>query len=395
MNSYGLTEATIDNAYFDGPDDGLADDGPIPIGRPYVNQRVVVSRCRRPGATGRRARRIARRRRRTGPRLPEPARPDRREIRSGSRTGRASGSTRPATWPGCCRAANWNLLGRTDTQVKVRGFRIELGEIEATLAQHPAVKEAAVVAVDDGRGVKRLVAYVVPGADVAAPVRHGPAGLPRRQAAGIHGARRVRAAGRAAAFAQRQGGSQGAAGSGPVAARTWPTSTSPRGRTPRQSWRPSGPTCCGSSGSGVRDNFFELGGHSLVATQLLSRVRAEFGVELPLRKLFETPVLADFAVAVAAAERAKLGPALTRADAAEVPMSFGQQRLWFLDRLEPGNPAYHLSVAVRLVGELDRAVFQWCVDTIVARHDALRTTFPTWTAGRRPRCSARAGARFR
>ena len=119
-----------------------------------------------------------------------------------------------------------------------------------------------------------------------------------------------------------------------------------------------------------------IGGHSLVATQLLSRVRAEFGVELPLRKLFEAPVLGDFAAAVAAAEQAKLGPALARAEGAEVPMSFGQKRLWFLDRLEPGNPAYHLSVAVRLVGSLDRPVLQWCMDAIFARHNALRTSFP-------------------
>ena len=102
---------------------------------------------------------------------------------------------------------------------------------------------------------------------------------------------------------------------------------------------------------GLRDNFFELGGHSLLATQVLARVRAEFDVELPLRKLFESPVLADFAGLIDAAERAKLGPSLEHvAHDGTSTLSYSQLRLWFFDQLEPGNPVYHVSTAVRLTG---------------------------------------------
>ncbi len=382
MNSYGLTEATIDNTYYDGTDDGLADDGPIPIGRPYVNQRTVVldagGRIQPVGVPGELhvggpglARGYLSRPDLTAEKfIADPNRPGERLYKTGDLA-----RMLPSGY--------LELLGRTDTQVKVRGFRIELGEIEATLTQYPAVKDATVVAVDDARGTKRLVAYVVPAAETAAPsatdLRAFLAGkLPEYMVPGI--------------FV-------------PLAA----LPLSPNGKVDRKALpvpdlsRPDvsheyvAPRSAAEERLaavwaavlhvervGLRDNFFELGGHSLVATQLLSRVRAEFGVELPLRNLFEAPVLGDFATAVAAAERAKLGPVLARAEgrpASEVPMSFGQKRLWFLDRLEPGNPAYHLSVGVRLVGDLDRSLLHWCVDAIFARHDALRTSFPA-TDGR-------------
>jgi amino acid adenylation domain-containing protein/thioester reductase-like protein len=374
MNSYGLTEATIDNLYYDGPDEGLADDGPIPIGRPYVNQRAVVldahGQVQPVGVPGELhvggaglARGYLNRPDLTAERfISDPAQPGERLYKSGDLARMLPSGT-------------IELLGRTDTQVKVRGFRIELGEIEATLTQHPAVKDTAVIAVDDGRGVKRLVAYVVPATDVPAPsatdLRAFLGGkLPEYMVPGV--------------FLPLA--ALPISPNGKVDRKALPAPDLSRPDLSHEYVAPRDPTeqklaavwadVLRVERVGVRDNFFELGGHSLVATQLLSRVRAEFGVELPLRKLFETPVLADFAVAVAAAERAKHGPALTRSAGGAVPMSFGQQRLWFLDRLEPGNPAYHQSLAVRLVGTLDLPLLQWCVEAIVARHDALRTSFP-------------------
>jgi amino acid adenylation domain-containing protein len=374
MNSYGLTEATIDNTYYDGTDEGLADDGPIPIGRPYANQRVLVldvaGRAQPIGVPGELhvggaclARGYLNRPDLTAEKFV----PD--DDRPGSRLYKTGDLARMLP------SGHVELLGRTDTQVKVRGFRIELGEIEATLGQHAGVKDAAVTAVDDGRGIKRLVAYVVPAAGASAPsatdLRAFLAGkLPEYMVPGIF-----------MPIAELPLSANGKVDrkalpapdlSRPDVAHEYVPPRSEAEEKLAAVWA----DVLHVERVGVRDNFFELGGHSLVATQLLSRVRAAFGVELPLRKLFEAPVLGDFAAAVAAAERAKLGPALARDDGAEVPMSFGQQRLWFLDRLDPGNPAYHLSVAVRLLGDLDRPMLQSCIDSIVARHDALRTHFP-------------------
>jgi amino acid adenylation domain-containing protein/thioester reductase-like protein len=379
VNSYGLTEATIDNLYFDGPDDGLAEDGPIPIGRPYANTRAVVLAATgqvQPvgvpgelhiGGAGLARGYLNRPDLTTEKFIADPDHPGERLYKTGDLA---------RVLPN----GQVELLGRTDLQVKIRGFRIELGEIEATLGQHPAVRAAAVVARDDGRGVKRLIAYVVPTADATAPsatdLRAYLGGkLPEYMVPGVYvplDALPLSPNGKVDRNAL------------PVPDLTRPDVAHEyvAPRTPAEMklaavWA----EVLHVERVGVRDNFFELGGHSLVATQLLSRVRTEFGVELPLRKLFEAPVLSDFSAAVEAAELARLGPALERIDGSEVPMSFGQERLWFLDRLEPGNPAYHLSVAVRLVGELDRSLLQWCLDQIIERHDGLRTAFPA-TDGR-------------
>ena len=160
LNSYGLTEATIDNLYYDGSDEGLHDEGPIPIGRPYANQRayvldsrgrlqpvgvpgelhvggVALARCylNRPDLTAEKF-------------IPDPFHPGERLYKSGDLA---------RLLP----SGQIELLGRTDHQVKIRGFRIELGEIESTLTQYSAVRDAVVVARDDDRGIKRLLAYVV------------------------------------------------------------------------------------------------------------------------------------------------------------------------------------------------------------------------------------------
>ncbi|MCP4661294.1 MAG: amino acid adenylation domain-containing protein, partial [bacterium] len=132
---------------------------------------------------------------------------------------------------------------------------------------------------------------------------------------------------------------------------------------------------------GIRDSFFELGGNSLLGTQLVSRLNNAFGVELPLRALFEEATAAGLAVRLrteAKADRAVAvaSPGPVPRDGA-VPLSFGQQRLWFLDQLEPGNPTYNLPMAVRLSGPLHRAAFEASIGAIVRRHEALRTSFRT------------------
>src|SRR5215210_9512156 len=129
---------------------------------------------------------------------------------------------------------------------------------------------------------------------------------------------------------------------------------------------------------GLHDGFFDLGGDSLLATHLVARLNQELGAELTLRSVFEWPTAAELAVAVAARPgggAAAWGPVVRRAGAAPPPLSFAQQRLWFLDQLDPGNPAYNVPAAVLLTGLLDPSVLAAGLDEVVARHEALRTTF--------------------
>ncbi|MFL6200700.1 MAG: condensation domain-containing protein, partial [Thermoanaerobaculia bacterium] len=131
---------------------------------------------------------------------------------------------------------------------------------------------------------------------------------------------------------------------------------------------------------GVHDNFFELGGHSLLGTRLVSRLRHVFGIELPLRALFEAPTIAAMAPLVKAARSGpgRAAPALAAtARGLASPLSFAQERLWFLDQIEPGSPAYNIPAAVRLTGALDVAALAASLSAIIERHEVLRTTFET------------------
>ncbi|HEV7517096.1 MAG TPA: amino acid adenylation domain-containing protein, partial [Thermoanaerobaculia bacterium] len=277
------------------------------------------------------------------------------------------------------------FLGRVDHQVKIRGFRIELGECESVLAQHPEVGESLVVMREDHPGEKRLVAYVVPAASGGRP---SPADLRAFVAARLPeymvpaacvllDALPLSANGKVdrQALPAPEVSDEPDAADGRTAPRT-PVEEILAGlfadvlQLPRV---------------GPDDGFFDVGGHSLLGAQLISRVRESFGVEMPLRVLFERPTVRALSDQVEIALRAAGGlqvPPLERAaaggdrgDRGDLPLSFAQQRLWFAEQLQPGNPLYNLPSALRLDGPLDLAALSRVLDTVVARHEALRTAF--------------------
>ncbi|NTX50273.1 non-ribosomal peptide synthase/polyketide synthase [Myxococcus sp. CA039A] len=295
--------------------------------------------------------------------LPDPlGPPGSRMYRSGDRTRmRADGRL--------------EFLGRLDGQVKLRGFRIELGEIEAALGAHPAIKEA-VVTVHEVAEDRRLVGYVVGRQELpeAAELRRWllerlpeymvPAAFIRLEAMPLDSNGKVVRKALPAPDALFAGSTEGY-----VPPRT-PTEEILTGLFSR---------VLGVERVGIKDGFFDLGGHSLLATQLVSRLRAAFGVELPLRVLFESATPEHLAERVEALARKEGGPPvppLTRMPRGErLPLSFAQQRLWFLDRLEPGSALYNLSHAMRLSGHLDVEALEHGLAEVVRRHDSLRTTF--------------------
>ncbi|MFF7361572.1 non-ribosomal peptide synthase/polyketide synthase, partial [Streptomyces sp. NPDC008125] len=261
-------------------------------------------------------------------------------------------------------------VGRADQQVKVRGFRIELGEIEAALAACPGVAQAAVLARQYRADDTRLAAYVVPARGAVL------------EAAGLRGHLRERLPEYMVPSAFVMLDALPLTVNGKLDHRalpapdTAPASTSRAPRTPQEQ------ILCrlfaevlGVASAGVEDGFFDLGGHSLLATRLAARIRATLGVEMPLRTLFEAPTPAGLAAALVAAGPAQT--ALVRRERPEsVPLSFAQRRLWFLHQLEGAAASYHISLAWRLSGDLDRQSLEAAVADVVARHESLRTVFP-------------------
>ncbi|HEX2190861.1 MAG TPA: amino acid adenylation domain-containing protein, partial [Longimicrobiaceae bacterium] len=271
------------------------------------------------------------------------------------------------------------FLGRVDQQVKIRGFRIELGEVEAVLAEHPDLREAAVLAHEDLGGQKRLLAFVVPAGEAALsgaelkeyaaarlPDYMVPASyvildeMPRTPTGKLDR--------RALPVPQLRGAAPYEAPRTPVEellCEIIHAVLSADGRSPRER-------------VGIQDNFFELGGHSLLAAQVATRIRAALGVELGLRALFEAPTVAALAAEVEALRGAgaAAAPPIERVPRdGPLPLSFAQQRLWLVDRLEPGSAAYNMPYALRLRGGLDVRSLRAALDALVARHESLRTTF--------------------
>ncbi len=268
------------------------------------------------------------------------------------------------------------FLHRGDRQIKIRGFRVELQELEFALRQHPAISDV-VVTFDEKRSIRsQLVAYVVGEADK--PVR--PAELksflkdvlpdymvptcyvmldqmPLTPNGKVD---------RRALLAPKEEATDADAGVG--------RPLDPLEEIVAGLWA----EVLGLQNVGIDDNFFELGGHSLLATQVVSRVRTSLGVEVPLRTIFGNPTVAGLCEEIrsrqgmGAAVRAR---AERRDGGAAIPLSLAQQRLWFIEQLEPGMGAYNIAAAVRLSGQLERAALGQALSEIVRRHEVLRTRF--------------------
>jgi len=266
---------------------------------------------------------------------------------------------------------NLEFLGRIDHQIKLRGFRIEPGEIEAALRAHPGVSEAVVTVLPPQRLVayvvgvqadapaggelrdflrERLPGYMVPAAYVFLPALPlTPNGKLDRKALPDPGG-----------FGDP--GQEGAAPAPP--------------RTPAEE-RVAGifAEVLGVERVGVADDFFALGGHSLLAAQVASRVGSAFGVELPVRSVFDTPTVEGLAAWVERSAVPALSPIVRVSREQPLALSFAQQRLWFLERVEPGSPFFHLPAALDCRGLLDGAALARGLGEILRRHEVLRTRF--------------------
>ena len=262
------------------------------------------------------------------------------------------------------------FLGRADAQVKVRGFRIEPGEIEAALVGHGSVAQAAVIAREDGPGGKRLVGYVVAAGaavpDASVLRAHLGQSLPEHMVP--------------SAFVVLD--RLPLTPNGKLDRRALPAPEQPVGAVRRVPRTPQEEILCalfaevlGLERVGIDDNFFALGGHSLLATRLISRIRSTLDVELAIRSLFEAPTVEALVQRLGDAQAAR--PALRAlARPAEIPLSYAQRRLWFLDRLEGSSATYTIPLALRVRGALDRVALEAAVGDLVGRHESLRTIFP-------------------
>ncbi|MGA4405222.1 amino acid adenylation domain-containing protein [Ralstonia nicotianae] len=260
--------------------------------------------------------------------------------------------------------------GRADAQVKLRGFRIELGEIEARLSQCAGVSEAVVTMREDAPGEQRLVAYYVSGEAIEAQTLREQlqASLPEYMVPAAY----VRLERLPLTPNGKLDRKELPAPEGQAYAST--AYEAPQGEVEvalAGIWQ----TLLGVERVGRHDDFFTLGGHSLQAVRLVAQVRTQLGAELGLTELFAQPSLSAVAQAIVRGQGTAL-PAITVADRGEpLPLSFAQQRLWFLAQMEGGSEAYHIPVGLRLKGELDEDALRRSLDRIVARHEALRTRF--------------------
>lgn len=374
-NVYGPTETSVDAAYWTCDPADTRDS--VPIGRPIANKQLYVldERLRLVpiGGTGEiyiGGSGLARGYSGLSGLTAEKFVPDPFSLETGARLYRTGDLGRYRS------DGAIEHVGRVDNQVKIRGFRIELNEIEATLKLHQDVRDCAAVAREDTAGNKRLVAYVVSTNAVLSS---------RDLRQFIEGKLPSYMLPAAIVLIDKLPLTE----SGKVDRRALPAPeamdleldadfAAPRNQTEAllaEVWS----QLLGVKRVSIHDNFFALGGHSLLAARVVSRVREAFKTEIPLRALFEHPTIASLAEVVEAAMKNDQGlqtPPITPVGRNKnAPMSFAQQRLWFIDRLVPGNAFYNMLGAFCLQGRLNVEALEGALNDLIERHEILRTTF--------------------
>ncbi|UTR13170.1 amino acid adenylation domain-containing protein [Salipaludibacillus sp. LMS25] len=264
-----------------------------------------------------------------------------------------------------------HYIGRADFQLKIRGFRIELGEIESVIQRQSSIERAVVVGLEDGRGDKRLVAYVVPVSgeifddmtlkheiSLSLPDYMVPSAIVTLDEFPL-------------------------TPNGKIDRKALPlpeVESHKGGRKPRT---PQEELLCqlfadvlAISHISIDDHFFDLGGHSLHAVSVMSRIRDMFKVDLPIGALFGAPTVAEL-TEVLNQGTTDIMPAIKRVErSSDMPLSFAQQRLWFLHYMEGPTPTYNIPAVIRLTGEVDKECLQDAIHEVIDRHETLRTIFP-------------------
>ncbi|MFJ7264204.1 amino acid adenylation domain-containing protein [Streptomyces globosus] len=269
------------------------------------------------------------------------------------------------------------FTGRTDDQVKIRGFRVELGEVEAVLARCPGVAAAAAAVGADAQGGASLTGYVVP-APGAGPEAVAPAALrafcaerlPQHAVPAAFAVLDALPVGPAGKLDRAALPAAGPGRDGRAAAAT--AYAAPRNEA-EQAVADIWAEVLGVERVGIDDGFFDLGGHSLLATMAVSRIAERLGREVELRTLFENPRIREFGPVVAAARQAGAASVAPVDRSGPLPLSFAQERMWFLDRMSGAGDEYVLWYSWRIRGGLDRAAWQAALDDVASRHEALRT----------------------
>jgi amino acid adenylation domain-containing protein len=377
INSYGLTETTIDSSFFEGDASMLPDAALVPIGRPFANVRLYVL---------------------DGRMQPVPIGVPGELYIGGDGVSRGYVNAElnaqrflddpfvPGSKTRLCRTgdrARWRadgqveFLGRADNQVKIRGFRIEPGEIEEVLGEHPALAQAAVAPHQRTADDLRLVAYVVGKAGAAPDATGMKRFLARRlpdymipsafvtldtlptTASGKVDRKALPAPDWSSALAQGEF----------VAPRT----------AVEQQLAAIWSEVLGLDRVGAHNNFFDLGGNSLLALRLVSRVRAAFSVDLPLVTLFTAPTVAELAEQIVTlrsrGSTRELPPIRPISRDGLLPASFAQERYWYVQQLAPQTPINNIHTALSLTGDLDAGALRRSINIVVERHESLRTAF--------------------
>jgi len=370
ITSYGLTEAAVDSTYFESTGLQLPGERTVPIGRAFPNTAAyILDRRLKPEPVG-----VAGMLHIGGPGLargyhrrpgltaqafiPNPYGPE------GSRLYRTGDAARLLP------DGNIDFLGRLDQQVKIRGFRIELGEIEAVLKAQEGVRQAVVLAREDAPGAigPQLVAYWVgdaslDGETIRQRVRRQ---LPHYMVPAF-----------TVQLAEMPLTPNGKVDRRNLPAPDWQRTSTGR-TTPNNGTEALLAEVWGEvlqiETPDLEANFFDLGGHSLVATRLVSKIANATGKELPLRALFEHPTIAQLAVALEHQSIETSAVPLIKSDAPPV-LSHGQERLWFVDQISSPSGAYNLGFALRLEGSLDADTLERAFQTILERHESLRSHF--------------------